>query len=50
MSDSMKLPEGRTCDECYAFKFCKGLFGCKPDNTECDYYPVRFKPVQEKEQ
>lgn len=43
MDSEMKLPEGRTCGECYAFKHCKGLFGCKSYNTECDYFPVRFR-------
>lgn len=39
----MKLPEGKTCSMCFAFEWCKDLFQCSPDNTECDYFPVRFK-------
>jgi hypothetical protein len=39
----MKLPEGKTCDVCYAFRFCKGI-GCSWEGREeCDYWPNRFK-------
>lgn len=43
MSEEMKLPEGKTCKDCFAYTWCKRLFGCEETNTECDYYPVRFK-------
>ena len=43
MNKEMKLPEGKTCEVCFAYEWCKRLFGCEPTNTECDYYPVRFK-------
>ena len=38
----MKLPAGKTCGGCSNFAGCKALFGCKPDNTQCDYFPRRF--------
>lgn len=39
----MKLPEGKTCDDCFAFSFCNGI-GCSwPGRTACDYWPNRFK-------
>ena len=38
----MKLPEGKTCDLCFAFRFCNGI-GCTwAGRTECDYWPNRF--------
>jgi hypothetical protein len=41
--ESMLLPEGFTCGDCFAFKkFCQPVIGMKPDSTRCDYYPVRF--------
>ncbi|MCK5614320.1 hypothetical protein KAR91_71300 [Candidatus Pacearchaeota archaeon] len=47
MHDSMKLPEGKTCDDCVHFKRCYDLFGAKPINIYCDFYPVRYyaKPI-----
>jgi len=38
----MSLPNGETCGGCAHFKGCKALFSCKPSNTSCDWYPVRF--------
>jgi MoaA/NifB/PqqE/SkfB family radical SAM enzyme len=41
--DSMKLPQGATCDQCFAFEYCAGI-GCTwSGRTECDYFPNRFK-------
>lgn len=34
-----------TCGACKNFKRCESLFGCKPDDTECDWYPSRFERV-----
>ncbi len=42
--EDMKLPEGKTCADCGAFKRCALLFGGEPDNTECDFSPSRFAP------
>lgn len=40
--DDMQLPAGRTCGDCASFRSCKGLFGCAPGNTRCDWAPSRF--------
>ena len=40
--EEMKLPEGKVCDQCFAFRFCKGI-GCSwSGRVECDYWPSRF--------
>jgi len=43
MASEMMLPVGKKCGDCFAFRYCKGLFGCKDSNVECDWFPVRFK-------
>lgn len=44
--EAMKLPDGVTCDSCYAFRFCSGI-GCSwSGRTECDYYPNRYRPAK----
>ena len=40
---TMTLPTGKTCKDCYACSHCCALYGVKPENTECDFYPVRFR-------
>jgi hypothetical protein len=45
MSD-MTIPDGKTCADCRHCIRCCGMFGAKPDNTECDFYPVRFAPKE----
>lgn len=41
-TEAMKLPPGKKCDDCYAFRFCNGI-GCTwSGRTECDYFPNRF--------
>ena len=32
-----------TCGLCKNFKRCESLFGCKPDDEYCDWYPSRFE-------
>ena len=39
----MALPEGCTCSICIHINRCASIFGVKPENTKCDFYPVRFK-------
>jgi len=39
----MKLPEGKTCKDCYASYFCIGIGCTYADRTKCDYWPNRFK-------
>lgn len=38
----MKLPEGKTCADCLHCRKCTSMFGAKPENNYCDFYPVRF--------
>ncbi len=38
----MKLPQGKTCDDCEYLRRCQMLFGCKTTNTHCDFAPSRF--------
>lgn len=39
----MMLPEGKTCVDCFAVRFCVGIGCTKPDATRCDYWPNRFR-------
>ena len=41
-NDDMKLPDGKSCRDCTAFRRCRALFGCKPHYTTCDFAPSRF--------
>ena len=38
----MQLPEGKTCADCAFEKQCCRMYGAKPENTWCDFHPVRF--------
>lgn len=38
----MRLPEGKTCGDCAHIVRCKMIFGVKPENTVCDFFPKRF--------
>ena len=40
--DIMKLPEGKTCADCNHCRRCTGMFGARPENTSCDFDPIRF--------
>ncbi len=44
LEESMKLPEGRTCQDCRNFGYCRSLFSCEPTNVSCDWSPSRFQP------
>lgn len=39
----LALPAGRTCSDCVNCKRCCGMFGSKPENKMCDFYPPRFQ-------
>jgi hypothetical protein len=39
----MKLPDGRTCADCYAVRFCVGIGCTTAAATSCDYWPRRFR-------
>lgn len=47
-NEEMALPPGKTCGQCYAFRFCSGIGIAKPEQTRCDYWPVRFVQAREK--
>ena len=41
--DKLKLPSGKTCNDCAHIDHCKWLFGLSGNETECDIYPPRFQ-------
>lgn len=41
--EEMKLPEGRVCGDCFAWRFCIGIGCTTAERTTCDYWPNRFK-------
>lgn len=38
----MDLPENKTCAQCVHERRCVTLFGAKPENAWCDFFPRRF--------
>jgi hypothetical protein len=42
MKDDMKLPDGKTCNDCIHFQRCSWLISCSPNNTNCDWSPSKF--------
>lgn len=38
----MKLPEGRTCDDCRHSRRCFAFGFAKRGNTSCDFWPNLF--------
>lgn len=43
----MNLPDGKTCADCQHVGWCTKVYGVKPENTSCDFEPVRFKQKEE---
>ncbi len=41
----MQLPQGKTCVDCAHLSRCVAIFGHKPEDTYCDFFPRRFLPV-----
>lgn len=41
----MVLPDGETCGSCAWLSRCAAFFGCKPENTYCDFFPRSFAKV-----
>lgn len=39
----MDLPEGKTCGICVHASRCCMMFGHKPEDTYCDFFPRRFR-------
>ena len=44
--DDMKLPLGKTCNDCVHDRRCKAMFGVKGNETTCDFAPSRFHQKQ----
>ncbi len=38
----MSLPVGATCATCVHCERCCAIFGAKPTNTWCDFFPRRY--------
>jgi hypothetical protein len=38
-----KLPRGMTCGDCKWLERCRMLFQQRPESTECDWSPHRFR-------
>lgn len=38
-----RLPDGRTCADCFAVKYCVGIGCTTAESTSCDYWPNRFR-------
>jgi hypothetical protein len=39
----MSIPDDHTCADCVHEKRCTTMFGAKPQNTTCGYFPRRFR-------
>lgn len=44
----MQLPDCLTCRDCFYCNRCVTMFGAKPENTYCQFYPRRFREDTEK--
>lgn len=40
--EDMRLPEGKTCANCFHFSRCKWLVGAKDNWNVCDFGPSKF--------
>lgn len=45
----MGLPDEATCGQRAHLERCKGIFGCKPESAQCDWFPRKFRPFDAKE-
>lgn len=45
-SEDMKLPKDKTAQSCFHFQKCNQMFGCKEENTECDFSPSRYHDIE----
>lgn len=48
INDDMNIPHGKTCGDCAHFGKCSWLVSAKPEWTSCDFYPIRFRPRDER--
>jgi hypothetical protein len=42
----MRLPAGKTCDNCINSRRCFGFGFSEAGNSSCDFWPTRFKARQ----
>ena len=43
----MRLPEGRTCGDCFHFKkTCEWLVSHVASDTKCDWWPSKFMAIK----
>lgn len=42
VDSSMRLPPGKTCEDCRHLSFCLGMGVTRPERTACDWAPSRF--------
>ena len=42
MDNDLKLPEGKTCQDCVLFRRCASFVGRRGPETECDFDPPAF--------
>lgn len=38
----MELPDGKACSDCAHCRKCCAMFGHRPSDTFCDWFPRRF--------
>jgi hypothetical protein len=43
----MRLPEGKTCNDCMFFSHCEALFNCFAESQGCEFHPCRSDEVRE---
>jgi hypothetical protein len=43
ISEEKKLPEGKTCGDCFWFSRCFWLVGADRRSKQCDWAPSKFK-------
>jgi hypothetical protein len=41
-TQTMALPDGKSCGDCIYFSTCNRLIGLSSENEICDFYPNRF--------
>lgn len=39
----MNLPAGMTCGQCVHLDRCTKIYGHKPEDTVCDWFPRKFR-------
>ncbi len=46
----MRLPVGKTCDDCVHSRRCFGFGFSEAGRTSCDFWPTRFRARQQVEE